>query len=246
MQIEILSTAQEAQRHDFANSVAVVIDVFRATSVITTAIHNGAAGVIPVATIDDAFSLAKSLNTNDILLGGERNADPIPGFNIGNSPQLYTPQVIAGKTLILTTTNGTLALQAARYARSVLVASVLNYKTVANHLRASNPDSLVIVCSGTNGQPALEDELCAALICHAIDNPLTSNTITYLSDQSVAIRLLAETLQPHSPHDIFSLSHHYQTLVTKGYADDVNFCLNHLGDIPTLPSLCSDGIIRQL
>lgn len=243
MQIEILTTAQDALQYDFSHCVAVVIDVFRATSVITTALHNGAAGVIPVATVDDAFATAQRLGRASVLLGGERNADPIPGFDLGNSPRLYNPETIVGKTIILTTTNGTLAIHASMHADAVYAASMLNYKAVAARLAQSSPSRLVIVCSGTDGRPALEDELCAARICSTLDanNP---QSVDYASDEALAVRLLASAFE-NTAANPFSLSHHYATLVSKGYADDVNICISRDGDVDCLPVLSPDGILHK-
>ena len=97
MNIEILPTAQAALQYDFHGKTAVVIDVLRATTVITAALAAGADGVAPVTTVDQARALASTLAATDTLLCGERNADPIPGFDIGNSPQLYTPDRVASK-----------------------------------------------------------------------------------------------------------------------------------------------------
>ncbi len=243
MQIEILTTAQHALQYDFSHCVAVVIDVFRATSVITTAIYNGAAGVIPVASVDDAFATARRLGRDSVLLGGERNADPIPGFDLGNSPRLYNSETISGKTIILTTTNGTLALQAAKHADVVYAASMLNYKAVAARLAQARPSHLVIVCSGTDGRPALEDELCAAQICSTLDANNTQS-VDYASDEALAVRLLACAFSKSAANP-FSRSHHYATLVAKGYADDVDFCISHDGDIDCLPALSQDGTLRK-
>lgn len=230
-------------RYDFSNCVAVVIDVFRATSVITTALYNGAAGIIPVASVDNAFATARRLGRDSVLLGGERNADPIPGFDLGNSPRLYDNATVQGRTVVLTTTNGTLALQASKKADSVYAASMLNYQTVALHLLQTCPSRLVIVCSGTDGRPALEDELCAASVCSVIDAN-SSCHVDYASDEALAVRLLNNAFTDSSSNP-FALSHHYDTLVSKGYADDVNYCVSRDGDLDCLPALCPDGVLRK-
>lgn len=239
MNIEILPTAQAALQYDFHGKTAVVIDVFRATSVITAALAAGAEGVAPVTTLDEARALASRLAATDVLLCGERNADPIPGFDIGNSPQLYTTDRVARKTIVLTTTNGTLALNAARHASSVYAASMLNYRAVARQL-AQHHD-LAIVCSGTDGQPALEDNVCAAAICQHIE-ALSPDKPLYLSDHAISIRLLASA--NGFPQRILPLSHHYRALVAKGYQEDVLFCANHHADIQILPRLDPDGLLR--
>lgn len=239
MNIEILPTAQAARNYDFQGKTAVVIDVFRATSVITTALNAGASAVIPVATVDEAFSRADSLGRSEVLLCGERNADPIPGFDMGNSPQLYVPERVARKTIILTTTNGTLAIDAARSADKVLVASMLNYRHVAALLVTDAVADVVIVCSGTDGVPALEDSLCAAMLCATLQRVSSPNIV---SDYATSVSLLAQL--DGFPYRLFPLSRHYQTLVDKGYKDDVLFCANPDADFNLVPHLSPDGRLR--
>lgn len=143
-------------------TVAVVIDVLRATSVFTYATHSGIRKVIPVMDVDTAFQLKKHYPPEDILLGGERGCLPIEGFDLGNSPQHYTPERVAGKTLILTTTNGTVAMQAARSARTIYIASFLNAAAVVECLQ--NENKIAIICAGTNGSETEEDLLLAGCL----------------------------------------------------------------------------------
>ena len=90
----------------------VVIDVLRATSVIIQALSQGALEIRPVATVDEAFQMAKALGESSMLLGGERESKRVPGFDLGNSPKEYIAKKVRGKKLILATTNGTKALSA--------------------------------------------------------------------------------------------------------------------------------------
>lgn len=165
---------------DLAEQIVVVIDVLRATSTIVTALANGAKAVVPMLTPDEARSLAQP----DDLLAGERGSLPLPGFALGNSPLEFTAERVAGKRIILTTTNGTRALLAAKGARRVLLASLLNMGAVADELkkdlarsaafkgeafpvqgdnpaREDIPGKVTFLCSGTRGRFSLEDTLCA-------------------------------------------------------------------------------------
>jgi 2-phosphosulfolactate phosphatase len=143
-------------------TAAVVIDVFRATSVITYAMHSGLREFIPVLEVAEAKQLKKNYPPEKVLLGGERFGLPIEGFDLGNSPQHYTPERVSGKTLILTTTNGTVAMHAAKPARSIFIASFLNAKAVAEHLQ--NEDNIAVLCAGTNGKQSEEDLLLAGCL----------------------------------------------------------------------------------
>ena len=105
MNIQVISTAQQAQGTDFSGKTAVVIDVLRATSVITTALDNGVREVIPVATVEEAQNLFAASDAANTIRGGERDSIKIEGFDLANSPLEYKRKTVEGKTLIFTTTN---------------------------------------------------------------------------------------------------------------------------------------------
>lgn len=151
-----------------AGGIAVVIDVLRASTTIATALAHGAAAVRPVAGIEEARGLAAVLGAGT-LLGGERGGVRIPGFDLGNSPLEYTPDRVAGKTIVITTTNGTAALHACREAREILVGALVNRTAVADEVRRLAGDSVPVhlVCAGTGGEITAEDVLAAGAILDA-------------------------------------------------------------------------------
>jgi 2-phosphosulfolactate phosphatase len=138
----------------------VVVDVLRATTTIVYALAAGAREVIPCRTIDEARKLA--LPSGSVVLGGERRGLPIEGFDLGNSPAEYTPRVVAGKTVVLTTTNGTQALDRTRQAARVLIGAFVNITALSAKL--AGEDSVDFVCAGTDGQPTSEDLLFAGAV----------------------------------------------------------------------------------
>ncbi len=140
--------------------VAVVIDVLRATTTMVTALAAGCACVRPCLEIDEARQLADRMPAGRVLLGGERDGSPIPGFDLGNSPREYTCSVCRGLTLVLTTTNGTRALLHAGAADRVLLGAFVNYSAVCEQLR-QDARPIHIVCAGTDGEVTLEDTLLA-------------------------------------------------------------------------------------
>lgn len=146
----------------------MVIDVLRASTTIATALAHGAAAVRPVAGIEEARGLAAVLGAGT-LLGGERGGVRIPGFDLGNSPLEYTPDRVAGKTIVITTTNGTAALHACREAREILVGALVNRTAVADEVRRLAGDSVPVhlVCAGTDGEITAEDVLAAGAILDA-------------------------------------------------------------------------------
>jgi 2-phosphosulfolactate phosphatase len=161
-QIDVYPLPSLAEPSQLQGAVAVVIDVLRATTVLTYATQSGVRGVMPVLDIETAHKLKTSYPPEEVLLGGERQGLPIDGFDLGNSPQHYTPARVAGKTLIFTTTNGTIAMHAAKPARSICIASFLNAAAVVECLQ--NEKSIAIICAGTNGKETEEDLLLAGCL----------------------------------------------------------------------------------
>src|SRR5215468_5888030 len=154
---------QLAPPGELAGGVAVVIDVLRATTTIIHALAAGCEAVRPCLEVDEAKHLADGMRAGRVILGGERGGRPLPGFDLGNSPREYTPQVCRGTTLVLTTTNGTRALVRAAEADRVLVAGFVNYSAVCEQLR-QDARPVHIVCAGTEGAITLEDTLLAGAL----------------------------------------------------------------------------------
>ena len=193
-----------------AGAAAVVIDVLRASTTIITALENGAARVFPVGSVDNAFAMARQLP--GALLGGERGAVKVEGFDLGNSPFEYTPQVVAGRDVVITTTNGTQAAEAAKEADEMIVAGFINASAAAQYLRALDKP-VVILCAGTKRRCALEDAVCAGMLA----DKLTQAQICDFT------RLCRETYRAHKADlpDFLCGSAHAQTLRQKGFARDL-------------------------
>jgi len=223
MNIRVIPTAQQAQGIDFSGKTAIVIDVLRATSVITTALDNGAREVIPVRTIEEAESLFATCDVSMTLRGGERNALKIEGFDLSNSPLEYKKKTVEGKTLILTTTNGTNAINNMKGADEVILACFRNAAAVADHLvglshRGSR--DVVIVCAGTEGRFSLDDGLCAGMIIEL----LKQQTEVETDDLGI---LLTHYYNSNKTNLLGALSgcFHLKRLFTLGFYDDIRFCL---------------------
>src|SRR3954463_7089953 len=122
---------------DVSGRVVAVIDVLRASTSIATALDNGAKAVIPLESSDEVVTRSKALERTDVRLAGERKMLAIPGFDLGNSPREFTRAAVEGKTILMTTTNGTASLVAIQGARDVVVASYVNMSAVLAMLRAA-------------------------------------------------------------------------------------------------------------
>lgn len=175
------------------DSTAVVIDVIRATTSLTVAFANGAARVIPAATLDAARDLAAHIP--GALLCGERQGRIVPGFDLGNSPPEYTRERVGGRTLVFASTNGAPALVHAAPARERLLASFVNVSAVVGRLeRAAR---VTLVCSGQVGRFAIEDTACAGWIARAL-----RDRGARLEGDAAA---LAAQLAPASAEDVHAL-----------------------------------------
>jgi len=157
-----------------AGGIAVVIDVLRASTTIITALAHGAAGVRPVLTVEVARALAASFGSGSdsgVLLGGERGGLRIDGFDLGNSPLEYSRARVAGRQIVITTTNGTAALDACTAASEVLIGAIVNRAAVAARARelavAQGTSTIHLVCAGTDGEVTEEDLLTAGAILDA-------------------------------------------------------------------------------
>jgi 2-phosphosulfolactate phosphatase len=146
-----------------AGGVAVVVDVLRATTTIVHALAAGCTAVRPCAEIDEAQTLAGTMRAGRVVLAGERGGQPLPGFDLGNSPGEFTPRACKGCTLVLTTSNGTRALLLAADADRALVAAFVNYSAICEQLR-HDKRPVHILCAGTDREVALEDTLLAGAL----------------------------------------------------------------------------------
>lgn len=172
MRLDVYFTADELADSDRKGRVVAVIDVLRASTTIAVALANGARAVIPFEDTDELLTRAKQFERDAVVLAGERRMLPIEGFDVGNSPAQFPPEVVSGKTVLLTTTNGTRALLSTQGASDVVVASYVNVAPITAMLRAalrSNAD-VVIACAGQDGHYALEDAVCAGCYVRALSD----------------------------------------------------------------------------
>ena len=173
MKLDVVFTPAGLTSADIQGRTVFVIDILRATTVMCAALAHGAKALIPVASTEEALRLAQTSGSDDVLLAGERNCLRIPGFQLGNSPLEMREPAVRGKTLIVTTTNGTKALLACQGAAAVFPAAASNLSLAAERAREAidQDDKVLIVCAGRNGAFALDDAYCAGrLIAAALDS----------------------------------------------------------------------------
>jgi 2-phosphosulfolactate phosphatase len=198
-------------------AAAVIVDVLRATTTLTTALENGAAGVLPAAGPEEAFALRRSHPA--ALVCGERDGRKVPGFDLGNSPFEYGPGTVAGRTLVFASTNGSGAMRRARGARRRVLAAFVNASAVVTALATER--RIVIVCAGKLGRFSLEDAALAGWLCARLAEGG--------AELSGGAARLALTLAPRDAAGVRVLvqgSSHGRYLRTLGppYAADVEYC----------------------
>lgn len=198
-------------QRDLSATTCVVFDVLRATSSMITGLAHGAAEIHPVTTIDEALALKQRLP--QAVLGGERHGDRIEGFDVGNSPLEYMD--LAGRSIITTTTNGTVALRACEKAQRVLVGAILNIDALATELTRAQPEQVVLVCAGTFADFALEDTIGAGLLIAALGKP-------ELTDSAYAALAVAQCYP--EPLDALRRARNGRALEAKGRGTEVEWC----------------------
>jgi 2-phosphosulfolactate phosphatase len=238
MHIDIQFVPSPPNPDFLTDRVVVVIDVLRATSVMVHAMSQGALEIIPVATIEEAFKIARAFPRSSILLGGERKSKKIPGFDLGNSPKEYVAERVKGKKLILTTTNGTKAFHLVSFGKEILVGSFLNIGAVAQRCLELGRD-LLIFPSGDGGSFSLEDSICGGMLIELITNK--GKKSISLTDASQCAKILFQRFEDNLS-DAFHLSHHGKELINHGFGDDLFYCAQI--DITPLVPIFREGLIR--
>ena len=205
--------------YDVDQSIVVIIDVLRATSTIATALHNGAKCIIPVDSVAECIRLGKQI---DSITAGERDGKIAEGLDYGNSPFEYPAEFISGKTLVLTTTNGTRLLHMAldKNAKAIITGSFPNLSAVCDFLTAQN-QNVILGCAAWKNRVNIEDTLFAGAVIERIGKKFSINC-----DSSQ----IATTMYNEAKTDMFEFmksknASHYQRLSGYGLEKDIRYCL---------------------
>jgi 2-phosphosulfolactate phosphatase len=225
----------------------VIVDVLRATSTMLVALANGAKEIIPAESVTTAAKIAKGIGKSGLLCG-ERGGKIIEGFALGNSPFEYTKEAVKNKSLIFSTTNGTVSMHKARYAKNFVLASFLNISVVAEYLNILNED-FTIICSGKLNNFCLEDFVFSGALISKLFK-LGKNKNRYeISDTEIAAKTLSKSLVYVSSElnkqkitDMLNISEHGSYLKSLGFESDLEFC-SGIDTYPYLPVL-NKGLIK--
>lgn len=224
--------------YDVSNSIVVIIDVLRATSTIATALYNGAKCVIPVDSVSRCIEIGKQI---DGITAGERDGKVAEGLVHGNSPFEYPRDFIAGKTLVLTTTNGTRLLQMAldKGAKEIITGSFPNLSSVCDYLLEKR-QNVILGCAAWKDRVNMEDMLFAGAVIAKIRSQFSINC-----DSSH----LAETMYKKAEKNLIGFmkkndASHYHRLMGFGLEKDIRYCLSP-DEANTLPVYTDGKIIAK-
>ncbi len=215
------------------DSIVVVIDILRATSAMCTAFENGVEKIIPVATIEEATEYKKK----GYLVGAERNGIALDGFDFGNSPYSYMNDKIKGKTIVISTTNGTQAIDAAQKAYKVVIGAFTNITAICDWLDSQNKN-ILLLCSGWKNKFNLEDSLFAG----ALTERLLKKSDFQLSDSALSVSYLYKQAESN-PYKFLRNSSHTERLASMGLKHDIKYCLS-LDKTKIIPVLEGKYLVR--
>ena len=214
---------------------AVVIDVLRATTTIATVLDRGGAAVQAFSDIDELLAASESWNADKRLRAGERGGATVEGSDCGNSPLEYPAEVVRGRRLFLSTTNGTRALERVADASTVLTAALVNRQAVVEYIAKTQPETVALVGSGWQGGYALEDTVCAGAILEGLLSA-TGMKLSEIAANDEAVASVALYRQWHDRlDDLMRVATHGQRLLRLD-ADrlDIAYCAE-LDTIATVP-----------
>jgi 2-phosphosulfolactate phosphatase len=219
--------------YDVSSSIVVIIDILRATSTIATALYNGAKSIIPVDSVADCIKLGRQI---DVITAGERDGKIADGLKYGNTPLQYTPEFIKGKTLVLTTTNGTrlLHMALADGAQGIITGSFCNLSAVCDYL-VSQKKNVILACAAWKDRINIEDTLFAGAVINRIKNNFMLNCDASQIAETLYLQAEKNLLQFMKDHR----ASHYERLIGFGLEEDIKFCLTI--DNANLIVLYSDG-----
>lgn len=213
--IEVCFSPEVIHLHDLSQKNVVVVDIFRATSTMITALANGVKSIMPIADLETC----RNMSNEGFVIAGERNGFLAEGFELGNSPLAYLNGKYAGKKIAMTTTNGTLAIEKSKSgSNEILIGAFLNLEATANYLALQDQD-ILIHCAGWKGKFNLEDSLYAGALVS-----LLADQFEWECDGAIAMKNLYEQ-NTDQLKSFLNQAAHAKRLQNQNIEADIDFCL---------------------
>jgi 2-phosphosulfolactate phosphatase len=213
--LRVLASPASLREPPGRDELCVVIDVLRACTTVAHALAAEALGVIPVGSVEDATRLAATLDRETTLLCGERGSRPIDGFHLGNSPAEMTREAVAGRTIVLATTNGARALAALHSAKECIAGSLTTLGACVAHAAAF--ERITIVCAGSDGHFAREDFFCAGCLAAEIERGRSGLRL----DDGARTAVELAWRNRDRPEELLADSDHGRELLELGFGRDL-------------------------
>lgn len=214
--VEVCFSPALLHLHDTSGKIVVIIDIFRATSTIVAALGNGAARVVPMSSVEECVELG--LCTPDSITAGERDGQVAPGLAHGNSPLEYSREFVAGKTLLLTTTNGTKLLHMVEESEQILIGAFSNLSALAEYLLLQKKP-VILACAAWKDKINMEDSLFAGAVVERLQH-----TFELYDDSSrICLAMYHDALNHQSLIDYLRASTHYHRLSGYGLIEDMEY-----------------------
>jgi 2-phosphosulfolactate phosphatase len=237
MKLFVYHTPELVPDHGFPDC-AIAIDILRATSTIVTALAAGAEAVQVFADLEELQRVSAAHPPQLTLRAAERGGGTVAGFDLGNSPFDYKPDLVKGKRIFMSTTNGTRALQKIQDVPVVLAAAMINLSTVLAYLQLLQPETVWIVGSGWQGSYALEDTACAGAI---VDGLQSDSTNILANDEAFAAMSLYQIWRDRLS-ELFNHASHGQRLLGLDCGADIQYCAQ-VSQLSVLPKQIAPGIL---
>jgi 2-phosphosulfolactate phosphatase len=232
----------ELTPNDGLPNTAVVIDVLRATTTIATALHVGAEAVQAFSDMKELFTQSETWPVEKRLRAGERGGAKVEGCDLGNSPLDCTAELMAGKRLFISTTNGTRALQRVQHSATVITGAIINRQAVVNYLLDKNPETVWLVGSGWEGGYSLEDTVCAGAIAQGL---MTQGATLEIGNDEVIAAIALYTQWQNNLLELFEKASHGQRLLRLNVVEDLKYCAK-IDLLDVLPIQKEAGVLVKM
>ncbi|MFN3926676.1 MAG: 2-phosphosulfolactate phosphatase family protein [Pseudanabaenaceae cyanobacterium] len=238
MKISVYHTPAQVPAHVPIPECAIAVDVLRATTSIATALAAGASAIEVFADLEALEQASAKYPPEMVLKAAERGGSKVSGYDLGNSPFEYSAEVVKGKRIFMSTTNGTKALYRVQAVPYVVACALVNLGSVVEFLVDSHPASVWIVCSGWEGNFALEDTVCAGAVIAHLEAKLA---LTWGNDEAIAAVALYR--QWHNKlEELLHHASHGQRLIRLGAVADLSYCAT-VNSLQVLPQQKQPGVL---
>ncbi|MBD2526614.1 2-phosphosulfolactate phosphatase family protein [Nostoc sp. FACHB-133] len=223
---------------------AIAVDVLRATSTIATVLAAGGEAVQVFSDLDKLVEVSEKWPAEKRLRAGERGGAKVPGFELGNSPLDCTPELVQGRRLFISTTNGTRALQRVQDSPNLLAVALINRAAVVQFLLEKQPETVWIVGSGWEGSFSLEDTVCAGAIAHSILQQTQLSPEELAGNDEVAGAIALYSQWQDNLLGLFHQASHGQRLLRLDCLDDLKYC-SQTDILDVLPIQHETGVLKS-